>query len=480
MVSLARIAEERTDLGAADVGVLEALVGRWSLVADLARADLVLWLPTWNRAGQVAAALVRPATAPTTVPTDVVGSFIPRGRRVDVDRVLYGVGREVSGTVPVPGPTGGVIAALEVRRGSTAQQAAPPGSLEGVYAHLARLLLGMVATGTFPSTADVATGPMAPRVGDGLIVLDSSGRVTFASPNAVSAFHRLGLAAPLEGSDLARTAVRLWHRPGPVAAELAAVAGGRIAGESEIEGALASVAVRGVPLWDGAEPAGALVLVRDVTDLRRSERELMSKDAALREVHHRVKNNLQTVAALMRLQARRVDQPEARSALVEAGRRVAAIATVHEILATEPGDSVDFDGVLERLVQLARDLAPAHAADGSVPIIECRGSIGLTPTDVASPLAMAVSELLHNAVEHADAGRIRVTCGREGRTLRVTVRDDGRGVGAAVPGLGLQIVRMLIEEDLGGGLSVTDSPDGGTRAEVTVDAVVRTDPHRRT
>ena len=72
----------------------------------------------------------------------------------------------------------------------------------------------------------------------------------------------------------------------------------------------------------GGDRIGALVLLRDVTELRRRERELMTKDATIREIHHRVKNNLQTVAALLRLQARRLRIPEGRAALEEAVRRV--------------------------------------------------------------------------------------------------------------------------------------------------------------
>ena len=91
------------------------------------------------------------------------------------------------------------------------------------------------------------------------------------------------------------------------------------------------------------------MLLRDVTDLRRRDRELVTKDATIREIHHRVKNNLQTVAALLRLQARRLDVPEGRVALEEAVRRVGAIAVVHETLSQAFDESVDFDEITDRL-----------------------------------------------------------------------------------------------------------------------------------
>ena len=92
--------------------------------------------------------------------------------------------------------------------------------------------------------------------------------------------------------------------------------GGRVHRDTEVGDDRVSLIVRSIPLRAEGEHIGALVLVRDVTDLRRRDRELVTKDATIREIHHRVKNNLQTVAALLRLQARRIDAPEA-----EAGAR---------------------------------------------------------------------------------------------------------------------------------------------------------------
>ena len=476
MGSLDRLAQERTDLSAEEVDRLQSLVGSWGLVADLALSDLVLWLPTWIAGGGVAAGLVRPATAPTSVPEDLVGSFVPRGRAPDLD-LSFTTGRAVrhrdAGThmpvsveaLPLRSPTdhARVIAVL-----ARHQVTRVGGRLEQVYLETADLLLDMVVTGGYPLAGfDASVAP--PRVGDGLIRLTSEGVVDFASPNAVSAFRRLGLAPALEGSDLSRVAARLAHRPGPADERVALVAGGHVSGDAEIENASASVSLRAVPLADGAGPRGAIVLVRDITDLRRGERALLSKDASLREVHHRVKNNLQTVGALLRLQSRRVTADEAREALAEAGRRVSAIAAVHEILAREPGDSIDFDEVIDSLISLARDLSPAYSAGATPPEITRAGQAGTVRTDAAGPLAMAVSEIMQNAVEHAHAAHISVRPARWNDRIVVHVIDDGVGVDDdQVDGLGLQIVRMLIEEDLRGSLTLERRESGGTSAEISV------------
>ena len=123
------------------------------------------------------------------------------------------------------------------------------------------------------------------------------------------------------------------------------VLSGRTARRTELVSGEAHLMVRVLPLVDGRERVGSIVLCRDVSDLRSKERELVTKDATIREIHHRVKNNLQTVAALLRMQARRIESPEARVALTDAMSRVASIAIVHETLSQAFDEIVEFDRV---------------------------------------------------------------------------------------------------------------------------------------
>jgi two-component sensor histidine kinase len=107
---------------------------------------------------------------------------------------------------------------------------------------------------------------------------------------------------------------------------------GRAPWRTDIEARGVTVSLRAIPIRDRGERVGAIVLCRDVTELRHQERELITKDATIREIHHRVKNNLQTVASLLRIQARRSHSDEARESLSQAMRRVEAIAVVHDTL----------------------------------------------------------------------------------------------------------------------------------------------------
>lgn len=481
MSTLARLIADRTDLTPIERHHLARLVEEWSVIADLALSDLVLWVPMWNDAGFVAVAQVRPTTAPTVVPDDMIGRFEPRGRMPLVDQALAyarAVRLRDSSTGWMPGaveayPVSGEARVIGIlaRHASAAPRVA--GRLEEIYLESADDLLAMVVSGSYPSTDPVDDAGDPPRVGDGLIRLTATGTVDYASPNAINAMRRLGLARDLVGSALAEVAVKLVHRPGPVDSLVSSVASGRTGGVVELDNATAAVRIHGLPLVRAGERVGALVFCRDVTDLRRREQALLGKDATIREIHHRVKNNLQTVAAMLRLQARRASVPEAREALVEAELRVAAIAVVHESLSGDVGEAVDFDGIIDRILALVRDLAPGHVGDRELPVLQRTGSWGSLTSDAAIPLAMSVSELVHNAVEHGSPRTVDVRLTREGPDLVMEVHDDGVGLPDGFDwdstGLGLSIVRSLVTADLHGHCEVVDDPQrGGTTIRIRV------------
>jgi two-component sensor histidine kinase len=287
------------------------------------------------------------------------------------------------------------------------------------------------------------------------------------------------LAADLINQDLAKVVAKLQKTPGPVDEAIMLVAAGRASGEVELDNSTSVVTLRGVPLLRNDERVGALVLVRDVADLRRKEKALLTKDATIREVHHRVKNNLQTVAALLRLQARRAKSEETRDSLAEAQRRVSAIAVVHEALSRSPGEVIPFDEVISQVIALVTD--SSVTVENEKPIsIELQGEFGELPAEIATPLAMAVVEILQNAIEH---GRptlepVQINATKSGGQIRITITDGGPGIEKgrdvfATDQLGLQIVRTLIVDELGGGLTISANSPTGVKAEIVAPIVVR-------
>ena len=350
-----------------------------------------------------------------------------------------------------------------------------PSRLELSYLQTATDLTQMIAAGHFPFPGQRSDHADSPRVGDGFVRIDEAGRVTYASPNALSVYRRLGLAADLTGlhlADTTRSLVPPARRPDEET--LSAVLGGTSPRDTETGTDDTTLILRAIPLRPHGEHIGALVLLRDVTDLRRRDRELVTKDATIREIHHRVKNNLQTVAALLRLQARRIDVPEGREALEEAVRRVGSIAIVHETLSQAFDEFVDFDDVADRLRVMVAEVSSTGASVRTVR----DGSFGTLTAEVATPLAMVLTEVLQNAVEHGfrdGEGTVVLAAQRLVGRLRVSVDDDGVGLpeGFDLDGstsLGLSIVRTLVESELDGQLEMGPAPGGGTRVVLDIPA----------
>jgi len=458
---MSEIISEHTDLSEPDHLWLKLLVSEWQLLADLSFSDLVLWVRDHDPSVFWAAAQIRPFTGVTSLFDDVVGDLIAyspehlvaeafsRGEIVQTSERKLQAGVPVQ-THAVPVTVGNqVIAVVEQRTSQLGLRALS--SLENAYLESGVELARMITVGAFPIPSDATHLAFSPRVGDGFIRLDPAGDVTYASPNAVSAYRRLGLRGDLIGEQLATlTAELLPAGPDPLDESVQSVLSGRTARRTELVSGEAHLMVRVLPLTDRRERVGTVVLCRDVSDLRSKERELVTKDATIREIHHRVKNNLQTVAALLRMQARRIESAEAKVALTDAMSRVASIAIVHETLSQAFDEIVEFDRVADELLRMVGDVA---ASWGGVSAIR-EGSFGLLPADIATSLAMIISELCQNAVEHGlahQSGEVRVVPSRfEGR-LRMEISDDGRGL---PPGfdwrqsrsLGLSIVNTLVAE----------------------------------
>jgi two-component sensor histidine kinase len=461
MPSMSEIISEHTDLSEPDHLWLKLLVSEWQLLADLSFSDLVLWVRDHDPNVFWAAAQIRPFTGVTSLFDDVVGDLIAyspehlvaeaflRGEIVQTSERKLQAGVAVE-THAVPVTAGDhVIAVVEQHTSQLGVRA--PSSLEKAYLESGAELARMITVGAFPIPSDATHLAFSPRVGDGFIRLDPAGNVTYASPNAISAYRRLGLRGDLIGEQLATlTAELLPAGPYPVDESVQSVLSGRTARRTELVSGEAHLMVRVLPLTDGGGRVGTVVLCRDVSDLRSKERELVTKDATIREIHHRVKNNLQTVAALLRMQARRIESAEAKVALTDAMSRVASIAIVHETLSQAFDEIVEFDRVADELLRMVGDVA---ASWGSVSAIR-EGSFGLLSADVATSLAMIISELCQNAVEHGlahQSGEVRVVPSRFDGRLRMEISDDGQGL---PPGfdwrqsrsLGLSIVNTLVAE----------------------------------
>lgn len=490
MSTLSEFAEQNPGLLPEDLDWLHSLIGDWQMIADMALADLILWLPTAD--GRYAAvAHARPSGSPTAFAHDVIGMRAPDAWAVIIDETyVQGVGH-ISKNPDWTQHSPTRLRAVPVRRGirregdsvettapiavvtrhTNVAEARTPSRQDLVFLGCASDLLDMIAAGDFPDLS-APTGPRraAPRVSDGLIRLDRTGEVLFASPNALSAYNRLGFEGELEGGDLTAITAGLVSGRSVADESLPVVTSGKASWRTDVEGGGATITLRAIPLRRAHRRIGAIILCRDVTEVRRQEQELLTKDATIREIHHRVKNNLQTVSSLLRIQARRTQTEEARSALLKAMRRVEAIAVVHDTLSEGLSQSVDFDEVFERVLRLITEVA---SVDNGRVYPTFSGSFGVVPSRSATPLALALTELVTNAVEHGLSGadgQVWVTAERDEHELRVVVGDDGGGLpeGRVGAGLGTQIVRTLIEGELKGTIDWHTLTGSGTEVTITI------------
>jgi len=464
---------------------IRELTSDWQLLADLSFADLVLWVPlrkdfkSWPT-GYVAVSHIRPTTAATVFQQDVIGDEIAWGARPRIDQALSGAeivrdaepekfGELLIKEETIPVIFGEQVIAV-ISRHRNAELMRQPSRLELNYREVAHHVYRMVAEGTFPYTEHSELFDPAVRVGDGLIRLDINGAIIYASPNAKSAFNRMGWAGELEGNilgEVARKVSQIKREAHEEAIEVSLT--GKSLRRVEIENAGGTIDLLALPLLSSGDRIGAIVLLQNVTELRRRERELVTKDATIREIHHRVKNNLQTVSALLRLQSRRIEDPAASAALNEAVRRIASIALVHETLSSSAEASVAFDDVLDRLVAHALDLSPRM---GELQTART-GELGALDPRIATPLSLVVTELIHNALEHglAESGaNLNIEVSRSENSAQIIIFDDGIGLpdGFTIlesANLGLQIVRTLTENELKGSINLVRT-NRGTEAQL--------------
>ena len=467
MASLAELARLHTDLRGPQLAHLQRLVASWGLLADFCFADLLLFAPRVADDAEsfVVLGQIRPTTSQTLYRDDYVGEVFDEAERPLVARA-YRLGEIIEGEATlsplqervrvlcIPVRWGGELVGVLTRE-SAPSVGRQSGELERTYVEIFNRFARMIVTGDFPFAAEDTESEEAPRVGDGVLVVDSHARIEYASPNAVSALHRMGLHANAEGLTMSE----LGFEESAVRTAFAIAA----PVTEEVERGPVTVLVRCIPLLEVTRVSGAVVLIRDISELRRRDRLLISKDATIREIHHRVKNNLQTISSLLRLQGRRLEAPEAKTAIEESVRRIRSIALVHETLSREAGDDVPFVEIVRPLVRMVEE----GLASPDLPVrFQVIGDAGKLPAPVATPLAVVLTELLQNAVEHGypegcgiDEGEVVVELANHGQTLVLQVTDDGVGIDddfsvERSPGLGLSIVRTLVTSELEGSIEM--------------------------
>lgn len=474
-------------LVAEDRGLLERIAGHLPLLADLTHADLVLF--TRGEAGADADALVVGQAQPIPVPSlyaqPVAARNLSREEAPTVHRVLFDDrGRNLtSATVirgsavlqevfPIRDARGAVIGALrsEMAMIEHERQRKRDATFRRAVARARDLIV----------TGRMRGGESIGRLGvhDGAMIIDHSGRIEYLSAPAEYLYRRLGYADNLLKTQLQELETNEYIC-------FKAMERGVCLSQRVYEQDVVWIK-RVIPLppvevggWNALltgrtqVPGGAIVVIEDVTDELRKEQELKIKTAMIQEIHHRVKNNLQTIAALLRLQARRTTNDEVGEQLRESIGRILSVAVVHEFLSHEETASINIHEVCNRILGEFRH----GVLDPSKQIrLLLEGARGFTlPAQQATSCALIVNELVQNAVEHAfpgqASGTVIVRLAERGDSMAIEIEDNGGGLppdfDASRPGrLGLQIIRTLVREDLKGEFEFVRT-EQGVRAVVS-------------
>lgn len=483
MATFTEIIRQHSALDEDEISHIKKLMRVWNTLADLAFADLVLVVPVKGDKKQrrfIVASNVRPTTGVTLYQSDLTGVVLHiedrpllerswiKGEVIEGSSTTIGRGQDVRvETIPVSF-RGRPIAVLRREYDQTVVR--KNSSLERAYINAFERFAHMIADGSFPYSSDMVEPEDAPRIGDGVLILSPDFVIQFASPNSISNLHRLGIHTAAVGARLSQfgfdeTPLSMAVRSNNTVTE-------------EIERGNVSVLIRVFPFLNGDRPDGVMLMMRDVTEVRRRDRLLLSKEATIREVHHRVKNNLQTIASLLRLQRRRLVTEEAQSALAESERRIRSIAIVHETLAREASDFVKFADVIEPLVEVVQEATTSEEMQIS---FEVSGDAGTLPGEIATPLAIILNELMQNAVDHAfqanekgiKQGTVSIELERNSQGLAIVVSDNGRGLPddfnlETSEGLGTSIMKALVTSELGGTITMVNGAEGGTVVQVKI------------
>jgi two-component sensor histidine kinase len=456
------------------------------ITADLSRSDLLLLRPL--NAHQVkVVAQARPRSISSLHTEDLVGSTLTpredslifdslRHRRIVNSHTDLPSGARVEEDVrPVFGEGGDLVGLLSIR--TSLIQVERHRHRHGSFRRAVDWLKAMCAQGELCSAA--ALSPFQEM--DGIVMVDSQLRITYTSGIAGNLYRRLGYMEDLRGRHL-----NYLHTGDDVLAITAMQTRQGVEQESKF-GEFEWVR-KALPIWAPAtfkgmlyrmavghtpgDVGGVLIMVHDATQERRKKAELEVKSTMIQEVHHRVKNNLQNVAAVLRMQQRRAEELETKQALTEAISRILSVAVIHEFLSLDESQSINVRDVCQRIVTQTRQLmTPGQQVEFSI-----EGPAIYLPSAQATATALVINELVQNALEHGyenrEHGQIRVVLTDGGDSVKLEVCDDGEPLSAEFDlanstSLGLQIVRSLVQADLRGEIRLENDPARGVAATVT-------------
>ena len=436
------LAREETNLSPVQMRILGNMQEALQFTADMTREQVIVMAPGKNEEMAVVLCTALPSysgAAPNFSVGDVyflnevalAESVLMTGKKI-VGRKELEIGKNVALTAyPILDNAGTTFAVVGFMSHSLKQQQV---LIDTAYLALQMPLLDMPY--------------YTPKIQDGFLILDSMGRIMYANDMAAGLCFVLDKEAEDRKNIVGRVMV---HWP---LVEKIMETGRPASGEEEAGGI--TISAWGLPLLLQGKVYRTILILTDVTAVREKEQQILVKNSVIKEIHHRVKNNLNTIAGILRMQSRRAENEETKEALRRAVDRILGISQIHEILARQSGENVDWHELLSRLCRLSLDSLTTASHVKLVTDLETAPII--ITSEKAVTLAIAVNELIHNALDHGFAnrpqGNLTITERREAGNLCISIQNDGnllpKDFGNRQYDLGLQIVTTLVEIELKG------------------------------
>ncbi len=465
MVVAGDICRKITPLAPAQIAVLDSISSIVGLASDLAHAQVTVYAHTCTEKSLVIIAQVKPNTSFVQQKPNILGTIVSAAEEPLIWRTIttevpirgqrewaLGMWMEMQ-IYPIRDASGNVIGAISFET-----------SMEEAQLENHQLLVEtaqlMLATVRIPNSTKMYRSLSA---SDGILIVDEQGKIIFANSTADSIYKVLGV-----GSIIGR---RSYERQAHMGLVQKAMVSHQVC-ETELIVDKMTLVQRAIPIILNGICISTVVILTDVTELKKKEKELLIKSAVIQEIHHRVKNNLQTIASLLRLQARRTKSQEVKAALQESVNRISSISVVHEFLSQQDAEFIDVAEVTKNILELVIQNMLEPDFDLQT---RFNGQTVILPSEQASSLALVINELIQNSIEHGFIGRREGLIGVEIATLynsyKIEIYDNGIGMPPnfnpqTSNSLGLQIVRTLIESDVGGSFEMYN--DNGTRACIII------------
>jgi two-component sensor histidine kinase len=463
---LGDLCRANTDLSEEDIEILEGIEKNLSMISKLAGEVVFIDCLTRDADTAIVVAEAKPSNYSALYKNSVIGMLALRKNEPAVLRTLE-IGLETTdlkaitqenimvkqNTVPIKNESGKVIGVLIMEKDITEDVSKSRNMeiLSETTEQLAQTLINL-KDGEGESTVDYNL------INDAIVIFDEWGRSIYANYSAEELYRKLGYKDKIVGMKfdnlvLSETKFLAIVKTGK--AEVFETNVGRLCLQAKY-----AVTKRN-------NNCTVIMLIKDITDIKQKEKELILKSVAIREIHHRVKNNLQTIASILRLQSRRINSIEAKKSFQESISRVLSIAAVHEVLAQNGIEDIDIKNILAKIKDIAIRTGIQYSKNIKVELL---GDSFNVNSDKATSIAIVLNELLENSIKHAfnkvEEGNIQIIIEKGIMYSSISVIDTGSGFDLSLKkneSLGLNIVNSIVKDKLNGNLNI-ESNEWGTNA----------------